>query len=117
MVSGGWQSGAVHYQVTVPLMYLSTISIIQLVVIAILLIVIVDYEIERRNMKYEARLLYSDMGFRLSAHIERTLNHVNAMRHKLSAELYVESPKKNAIVKEICDLFYQTIKSQIKSPR
>lgn len=98
-------------------MLFGTILIVELIIIAILLLVIVEYEIDRRKLKREIRLVYQDMGFRISAHIERTLNHVNAMRHKLSAELYAQSPKKNAIVKEICDLFYQTIKSQIKSPR
>ncbi|MBZ0201573.1 MAG: hypothetical protein K8I03_01000 [Ignavibacteria bacterium] len=92
----------------------STISIIELVIIAILLVVIVEYEIERRNMKKEIHLVYRDMGFRISAHIERTLKHANAVRHKLSNELYLNSPRKNDVIKEVCNAFYEQLSNKLK---
>ena len=92
----------------------SIISIVEPVVIAILSLVIIEYEIDRRRLKREMRRVYQDMGFRISAQIERTCKYANTVRHKLSNELYKESLKKNTIVKEICNLFYEELSNKLK---
>lgn len=93
----------------------SIISIIEPVVIAILSLVIIEYEIDRRRLKREMRRVYQNMGFRISAQIERTFKYANTVRYKLSNELYIGSLKKNTIVKEVCNAFYEAIKARFEN--
>lgn len=88
---------------------------IELLVIIFLLFTIIGYERDRRKLKKEIRVVYQDMGFRISAHIEQMLKHANTLRHRLPNELYVKSPKKNNIVKEVCTAFYEAIKARLEN--
>jgi hypothetical protein len=98
-------------------MLLNVFTLAGLVLIALLLLILVEYEVERRKLKQEIRLMYEDMGFRISSHIERTFRHAKEVRYTLPHVLYKESPKKNTIVKEVCEAFYEALLAHIKSPR
>jgi antitoxin component of RelBE/YafQ-DinJ toxin-antitoxin module len=90
----------------------SIIAGIELLVILTLVCIIIEYEKDRRKLKKEIHIIYKDMGFRISAHIEQMLKHANALKHRLPTELYIKSPKKNAIVMEVCTAFYEGIISR-----
>ena len=94
-----------------------TISILLILSIVILLIIIIEYEIDRRNRNKEIKQIHSDMRYRISSRAEQTIKYANALRYKLQSEMYIQSPKKNAIVKEVCDAFYEALLAQIKTSR
>lgn len=96
-------------------MLFTIIAGMELLVIIILLFTIIGYERDRRKLKKEIRIVYQDMGFRISAHIEQMLKHAKAMRHRLPNELYIKSPKKNNIVKEVCCAFYEALKARLEN--
>jgi len=96
---------------------LDTISILESLSIVILLIVIIEYEIDRRNRNKEIKQIHSDMRYRISSRTELMSKYANALRYKLPSKLYIQSPKKNAILKEVCDAFYEALLAQIKTSR
>lgn len=91
------------------------ISGIELFVIIILSFIIIGYERDLRKLKKEIKVVYQGIGFRISAHIEQIQKHANSIRHRLPNELYIKSPKKNSIVKEVCSAFYEAIKARFEN--
>jgi len=95
-------------------MLVTAIAIIELVIIILLVFVIREYGKERSKLKKEISVLHQDIGYRMSAHIDIMFKHANAIRHILPKELYIKSPKKNNIVKETCNLFYEKLINKLK---
>ena len=90
------------------------ISVMELVLIIILMYCLKEYYKERDSLKATIVQLHQDMGFRISAHIESMLTKAQKLKHKIPAELYTKSLRKNAIVKETCDRFYDELTRQFK---
>lgn len=90
-------------------MFFIILSIIELLTIIILSYCIKEYYIERESLRMSIEGLQQDMGYRMSAHIETLLNKAHNIRHKIPAEFYSKSIKKNAIVREACEKFYEAL--------
>lgn len=96
-------------------MFFIILSVIELIAIIVLSYCIKEYYIERDSLKASIIKLQQDMGYRMSAHIEILLKKANNIRHKLPTELYLKSIKKNPIVKETSQKFYEELVKGYKS--
>ncbi len=90
-------------------MFFIILSIIELLAILVLSYCIKEYYIERDSLRMSIARLQQDMGYRMSAHIETLLKKAHNIRHKIPAEFYSKSIRKNAIVKETCERFYEAL--------
>lgn len=90
-------------------MFFIILSISELFAIIILSYCIKEYYIERDSLKASINKLQLDIGYRMSAHIEILLKKAHNIKHKIPTEFYSKSIKKNAIVKETCEKFYEEL--------
>lgn len=90
-------------------MFFLIIAIVELLAILILTYSIKEYYKERDSLKNSIIKLQQDMGYRKSAHIENMLKKAHNIRHKLPTELYAKSIRKNAVVIETCQKFYEEL--------
>jgi hypothetical protein len=95
------------------LLFVCLIAVIELIII-ILSTIIKAGSNERFGLTLENSKLYADMGFRISAHIDNMIKRANNIRYKLPTELYSQSVKKNAIVQETCNRFYEELSNKLK---
>jgi len=96
------------------MLFVIIIAILELLTIIILAYIIRAGSNERFKLTRENSKLYTDMGYRISAHIENTLKQAHAIRHKLINELYTKSLRKNAIVQETSNAFYEQLSNKLK---
>jgi hypothetical protein len=96
------------------LLFVCLIAVIELIIIIILSTIIKAGSNERFGLTLENSKLYADMGFRISAHIDNMIKRANNIRYKLPTELYSQSVKKNAIVQETCNRFYEELSNKLK---
>lgn len=96
-------------------MFFIILSVIELITIIILSYCIKEYYRERDSLKVSIIKLQQDMGYRMSAHIEILIKKANSIRYKIPTELYSKSIRKNTIVKETCQKFYEELITGYKS--
>ena len=90
-------------------MFFIILSVIELLGIIVLSYCIKEYYKERESLRMSIARLQQDMGYRMSAHIEMLLKKAHNIRHKIPAEFYFKSIKKNEIVKQTCERFYDEL--------
>ena len=82
---------------------------IELMIIISLCIVIKAFIREQNAMQDEMNGVYKAMEYKVSDRTKQIFDQANSIRLKLPTELYPHSFKKNTVVKETCDRFYELL--------
>lgn len=90
-------------------MTLILVILIEFLIIILLLFVIKGYGKERDRMKLENSALFEHARFKVSVVTSSLLKKADSIRLNLPNEMYTGSFKKNTIVKETSDRFYELL--------